>query len=222
MSGGKCLALLLSALLALGNVGEALAQTRYGRLDELRTGRVVAGPAGWLNWCMADPGRCTSARRVEILTTTPALLELLGRVQREVNASIEPRPESPGRDLWRADAAAGDCEDFALAKRARLQAAGLPAGAVRLATATLPRGEMHAVLTVETDGGTLVLDNLQRDVVPMRALGYAWRRVEGAQDSLAWLELDGSAVGLTANLAAQDNTASVGGSPRLSRFRRRW
>lgn len=209
MSGGKCLAVLLVTLLALADASGALAQTRYGRLDELRTGRVVAGPAGWLNWCMADPGRCAPARQAETLASTASLLALLERVQREVNAAIEPRPEPPGRDLWRADAAAGDCEDYALAKRARLQAAGLPAGAVRLATAALPRGELHAVLTVETDRGTLVLDNLARGVVPIRALDYAWLRVEGTQGSLAWLQLDGSAAGRSDRSVATDGTASL-------------
>jgi predicted transglutaminase-like cysteine proteinase len=187
----------------------ALSQTAHGRLDDLRTGRLVAGPAGWLNWCMVDLGRCANARHAVTLTTTPLLLELLARVQREVNASIEPQPEPPGRDLWRADAAAGDCEDYALAKRARLQAAGLPAGAMRLATAILPRGELHAVLTVETDRGTLVLDNLRRDVTALRTLDYAWQRVEDTQDSLAWQELASPAPEPPDRRATRDPTASL-------------
>lgn len=209
MSGGRCLVALLIALLTLADAGVALSQTPYGRLDELRTGRLIAGPAGWLNWCMADLGRCAGARQAAVLTTTPLLLDLLARVQREVNASIEPRPEPPGRDLWRADAAAGDCEDYALAKRARLQAAGLPAGAMRLATAILPRGELHAVLTIETDRGTLVLDNLRRDVTALRTLDYAWQRVEGAQDSLAWQELAGPTPEPSDRRAMRDLTASL-------------
>ena len=132
MFGSRCSPAIMLALLTLAVPLPAHAQASHRRLDELRTGRAVAGPAGWLNWCMVDLGRCANARHAVTLTTTPLLLELLARVQREVNASIEPQPEPPGRDLWRADAAAGDCEDYALAKRARLQAAGLPAGRYEL------------------------------------------------------------------------------------------
>lgn len=195
MSGNRFIVMLLSGLLALAVASDALARAPYGRLEDLGTGRLVAGPAGWLNWCMGEPGRCTGAREASPLPTTPVLLDLLSRVQRKVNASITSRPEPPGRDLWRADAETGDCEDYALAKRALLLAAGLPAGAVRLATATSPWGELHAVLTVDTDRGTLVLDNLQQEVVPFRALRYTWHRVESARGDLAWLELEGSALG---------------------------
>ena len=33
----------------------------WGRLDSLATGDPIAGPAGWLNWCMGDRGRCAPA-----------------------------------------------------------------------------------------------------------------------------------------------------------------
>ncbi|MFO1046541.1 MAG: transglutaminase-like cysteine peptidase [Geminicoccaceae bacterium] len=200
---------LIAGLLAVLGGGPALAGADWGRLDDLQTGRAVPGPAGWLNWCMADPSRCGEAHRTETLPATGALVALLEEVQGEVNAAIAPRPERPGVDLWRADATAGDCEDYALAKRARLRAAGLPAGAVRLATAALPSGELHAVLTVETDRGTLVLDNLRPGVVPMRALDYAWRRLEGTYGRLEWRELGGTAMLAAGQAARTAGTASL-------------
>lgn len=200
---------LVAAVTAMLGCGPALAGADWGRLDDLQTGRAIPGPAGWLNWCMADPSRCGEARRAERLPATGALVALLEEVQSQVNAAIAPQPERPGLDLWRADAAAGDCEDYALTKRARLRAAGLPAGAVRLATASLPSGELHAVLTVETDRGTLVLDNLQPRVVPMRALDYSWRRVEGTYGRLEWRELGGTATLAASGAAQARDTASL-------------
>ena len=117
------------------------------------------------------------------------LLDLLESVQTRVNGALTPRAEPPGQDLWQLGAASGDCEDYALAKQAALRAAGLPAGAVRLATARLPHGELHAVLTVETDRGTLVLDNLQRRVVPMNALDLCVAARPGHDRTLRWREL---------------------------------
>lgn len=185
---------LLGLLAALPAGGVALATpatptAEWGRLDSLATGRSVAGPAGWLNWCMAGAGRCAPATADAPLPATPGLLALLERVQAEVNRGLEPQGEPPGRDLWQVGARSGDCEDYALAKQLRLRAAGLPAGAVRLATARLAHGELHAVLTVDTDRGTLVLDNLHARVMPWRSLDYAWQRAQGGEATLLWREL---------------------------------
>lgn len=214
MANPLCSALIVGLTGVLG-CAPASAEAEWGSLDSLQTGRAVPGPAGWLNWCMADLSRCGEARWPETLPATAALVDLLVEVQRQVNATIAPRPERPGIDMWRADATAGDCEDYALAKRARLRAAGLPAGAVRLATAALPSGELHAVLTVETDRGTLVLDNLRPGVVPVRTLNYAWQRLEGTYGRLEWQELGGTATFATADAAAAHagSTASLAAIP---------
>ena len=122
------------------------------------------------------------------------MLAQIERVQAEVNARVVAQSEPAGQDLWQLATTSGDCEDYALAKQAALLAVGLPAGAVRLATARLPDGAFHAVVTVETTSGTLVLDNLHPAVVPFLALHYAWLKLQGAHASLRWDELrDGPA-----------------------------
>ena len=156
----------------------------WGRLDGLATGRAVAGPAGWLNWCMAAEGRCAPASGPISLAATPDSLAILDRVQTRGEQRVAAEPEPPGRDLWQADARSGDCEDFALAKRQRLRAAGLPTGAVRLATAALPDGELHAVLTVETDQRHPGPGQLQQRGRANGSLDYAWLRVQGTDGTL--------------------------------------
>ncbi len=163
----------------------------WGRIDDLATGRDVAAPAGWLNYCLAELERCVPATAVTELNATSELLALVQQVQANANRRIAARPEPAGRDLWQIAVTSGDCEDFALAKQAALRRAGLPAGAVRLATARLASGEFHAVLTVATSDGTLVLDNLLPSAVPLRTLNYAWLRLQGVRGSLRWEELSG-------------------------------
>jgi len=63
----------------------------------------------------------------------------------------------------------GNCKDYALAKRKDLAAAGFPILALRMAIVITPREKRHAVLTVATDKGDFVLDNLENDIV-------AWKR----------------------------------------------
>jgi predicted transglutaminase-like cysteine proteinase len=174
------------------------AQAREGaawrRIDDLATGRAVPGPAGWLNYCMAAGlGRCGGSAPPAEVAASPEALALVKRAQAEVNRRVVARAEPAGRDLWQVASASGDCEDYALAKQALLRAAGLPPGAVRLATAVLPSGEHHAVLTVATTRGTLVLDNLRKGVVPLAALPYRWLRLEDPTGGLRWKELRGEA-----------------------------
>lgn len=79
----------------------------------------------------------------------------------------------------------GDCEDYALEKRRRLIAAGVPAEAMSMAVAVTRRGERHAVLVVAFEAGDVVLDNLTPWPTPWNEMSYTWiqRQVAG---STAW------------------------------------
>lgn len=75
----------------------------------------------------------------------------------------------------------GDCEDYALEKRRRLIAAGVPESALSLAVAVTARGESHAVLMITLKSGDMVLDNLTPWATPWEDLNYHWvqRQVPG-------------------------------------------
>lgn len=118
-------------------------------------------------------------------------------VQEAVNAAI--RPASDAEVFGLAEHWAplegrghGDCDDFALTKLHWLTRLGWPRDALRLTLATLPHGEDHLVLTVRTDRGDYVLDNLQPRPVPWAALPYRWLGQE-VPGSGAWRAvLDGA------------------------------
>lgn len=176
-------------------------------IEQLATGRVTRAPAGWLNHCMASPERCIVPVKPVRLAASSAVLGLIDRVHREVNRAIRAEVEPLGRDFWQVSPIAGDCEDYALTKQAALIAAGLPPGSVRLATAELQDGTLHAVATVETEAGTLVLDNLESAVVPLRALPYRWLRLQGPDGGLRWLELASGTVPRSATAATVTDAA---------------
>lgn len=94
------------------------------------------------------------------------------------------------RDLdgagFAAGSAFGDCEDYALEKRALLLAAGWPEEAVLLAVARLPEGELHTILIVQTDRGDLVLDNLHAAPQRLASLGYDWVSRQAGADLTQW------------------------------------
>lgn len=104
------------------------------------------------------------------ITGSSSELALIERVDGQVNRSI--RYESDLQhyhvgDYWTVPTDGyGDCEDYMLAKKAALEKAGFPSGALRpaivLVSETIPEGTVivpHAVLLVVTSRGTYILDS---------------------------------------------------------------
>jgi predicted transglutaminase-like cysteine proteinase len=125
-------------------------------------------------------------------------------------------------DFWEPARKKGDCEDMALAKRARLIDMGWPADDLRIAVAVDERGALHAVLTVDVLSAkgapaTYVMDSRFLHVEPWKRLseyGYSW--VERARPGSAeWSRLDAGAQPAGA-LAASDPIGALLASLPLS------
>jgi hypothetical protein len=74
-----------------------------------------------------------------------------------------------------------------------------------------PREARHAVLTVATDKGDYVFDNLRDDVVAWTATGYTWIERQDARRPLAWVSLQPPAM-----IAANDDQTVASDTPRHS------
>jgi predicted transglutaminase-like cysteine proteinase len=82
-------------------------------------------------------------------------------------------------EFWKEiDAKGGDCEDFALAKRAALLAQGVDPDTLHLALCWTERDEFHAVLVVDTEQGSYVLDNRHEQPMARQDLGYRWHSIQ--------------------------------------------
>lgn len=130
---------------------------------------------GHAAFCDTRPELCRDDDGAPVVLT-PELRRALDTINIEVNHAIRYRADMTPR--WVIAPAAGDCADFAVTKLARLLGAGLPRHALRFAAVQAGRpgvsmsGEawtiwdFHMVLTIETDGGTLVLDSLTDRITP--------------------------------------------------------
>jgi predicted transglutaminase-like cysteine proteinase len=124
--------------------------------------------------------------------------KLLQAVNRRVNVTVRPRSDAQlvGRaEFWSLPVAVGDrlygdCEDYALQKRADLIAAGIPAAALSLAVVHTRQGLIHAVLVVATDKGDLVLDNRTPRILSWNKTGYRWVMRQVSGDSMNWAQVD--------------------------------
>lgn len=127
--------------------------------------------------------------------------KLLKVVNRRVNRTVSPRSDMQtlGRaEFWSlpiavGDRLYGDCEDYALQKKADLVAAGLPAAAMTIAVAHTRQGQVHAVLVVATDRGDMVLDNRSSWVLPWTAVKYRWIMRQVSGDSMQWARISADA-----------------------------
>lgn len=113
--------------------------------------------------------------------------EINTRINREI-IPVSDQAQFGRRDFWAAPflrraEPEGDCEDYVLAKRRELVAAGIPEGALSIAIGRTPRREVHAVLLIATPTGEFVLDNRSAWVSRWYDLNYRWdrRQVPGSQ-----------------------------------------
>lgn len=112
----------------------------------------------------------------------PKKAELV-RVNAEVNAETYVSERS---DDWTpiVPHQGGDCDSYATAKFQKLVELGWSVMDLRLATCWDETGAYHAVLLVDFDGETVVLDNRQPYPTPFNLLPYSWYLVQvaGTQD----------------------------------------
>ena len=92
--------------------------------------------------------------------------------------------ETPIEALWKG---AGDCEDYALLKRKMLMDKGVDASDLLLTVVLQPNGEGHAVLTVRTDHGDFVLDNMTNRVLGWNQTGYTFLRMQDPRNPQQWV-----------------------------------
>lgn len=185
------------ALAALGFAGGAEAQTLASLPTE--AGARVQGDAkplaAWVTFCQAYAAECTVDRSEPArISLTPATWATIASVNRRVNKAVEPMTDQEHlhvADRWDlAEDGIGDCEDFQLLKRHLLAEAGLPRRAMRMTVVIDEKGEGHAVLTLITDRGDLVLDNKTSAILPWHRTGYVFIKRE-SQDAVAWVSLGG-------------------------------
>jgi predicted transglutaminase-like cysteine proteinase len=160
---------------------------------------------GWVDFCHRNPEECTvDLRQPDMIPLTEGLSALLASVNRSVNHSLVPVTDQDhwGKvDLWSYPTdGMGDCEDYQLLKRKTLVEAGLPRRALRLTVVLDENGEGHAVLTVRTDRGDLILDNKTDDVLEWFQTNYRYIKRESAEATgWVYLTLEPAGASLTAS-----------------------
>ena len=92
-------------------------------------------------------------------------------------------------ELWSYPTTEGDCEDYALLKQYMLQRAGVPRSALLITVLRQRNGAGHAVLTVRTDQGDFVLDNLDERILAWNETDYLYLKRQSERDAGKWVAI---------------------------------
>jgi len=153
-------------------------------------------PYGWVDFCGRRPEEC----QVPVLPAadiklTAATWDTLDRINREVNGYIVPESNldhwGTTQDHWDYPVdGKGDCKIYALFKRKLLLDAGFPRQALLMTVVYDLDGAGHAILTVKTDKGDFILDNLVDNIRSWDATGYYFLKRQSQENPNVWLSLN--------------------------------
>ncbi len=164
-----------------------------GAAQLMHTGGLTSQPIGHFEFCKANPAECairSTDNGPELMTGK--LWRKIASVNLAVNNSVKPMNdlEVYGKDeVWAYPHGVGDCEDYVLEKRRVLMSSGIPTSNLLITVVRKPDGEGHAVLTVRTDKGDFVLDNLTNTVRQWYETGYRYLKRQASSDTGRWVSI---------------------------------
>ncbi len=152
-------------------------------------------PIGAYEYCNRYQERCQVSDTTPILNLTKEVWTRIVDVNYSVNSEVIPLTDMENfgeLERWELPGEAGDCEDYVLEKRRKLEQIGVPSGTMRATVVYDADGGGHAVLTVVTDQGDFILDNNNNQVLRWQdaELTYLKRQLPG--DLTKWESLQSS------------------------------
>ena len=179
-------------LLGLAYHGAAAAVARD--VSYASVGDTTSIPYGWVEFCHRYQSECASdgAAAADVNLTAKSLVEIQ-KVNAFVNRSIEPVSDMDHWgvvDRWDLPMdGKGDCEDYALLKRKMLIERGFPRQALLITVVRDELNEGHAILTVKTNAGEFILDNLNDEVKPVDRIAYRLVKRQSQENPNVWVAL---------------------------------
>jgi predicted transglutaminase-like cysteine proteinase len=156
-------------------------------------GAVTKAPSGWLQFCAENPADCQpAAEEPRDVVLTPDLLQQLFSINSFVNDRVRWTSDAElyGKtEHWAYPLDRGDCEDIVLLKRRLLANAGWPLGTLLITTVEDPNTKdgRHAVLTVRSDRGELILDNQTPEILFWYETNYRYLSRQSPTDPNVWV-----------------------------------
>ncbi|WP_026623376.1 putative transglutaminase-like cysteine proteinase [Ensifer sp. WSM1721] len=165
----------------------------------MTVGGATNPPIGHYEFCKSYQSECRSVGPDH----GPAVLTRDGwrkilEVNYEVNQAVTPMTDIEIHGVeeeWSYPDTVGDCEDYVLLKRRKLIESGFSPADLLITVVLQPNGDGHAVLTVRTDRGDFILDNMRSKVLLWSDTEYTYLKRQSSENAGRWVKLqDGRAV----------------------------
>jgi predicted transglutaminase-like cysteine proteinase len=155
-------------------------------------------PIGHYEFCQTYRSECAAtAGDAGPIKLTEERWKTILDVNYTVNTNIKPMTDMEiygVEERWAYPTTVGDCEDFVLLKRKMLMNKGMDVSDLLITVVLQPNGEGHAVLTVRTDRGDFILDNMRNKVMLWSATEYTYLKRQSADHPGRWVKIqDGRA-----------------------------
>lgn len=179
----------ITAITMLGFFASATAQAAPNRFMSMD--QSVQPPVGHVQFCRDNRRDCqgSTASPVVVKLTEARWQELIA-TNTDVNRRIRPVTDEElfGKlEYWTyPNQGAGDCEEYVLEKQRTLIANGWPKSALLITVAKDVRNAGHAVLTVRTDHGDMILDNQVEAVLPWYSTPYRYIKRQSTKAPAKW------------------------------------
>jgi predicted transglutaminase-like cysteine proteinase len=173
----------------LFSVGSAIAAPANMRI----TGP-TAPPMGHVEFCTNHADDCLRFEKPDqVVRLTSSTWDHLKQMNQAINRAVMPATDMEifgTIERWEYPSYVGDCEDYVLEKRRQLVRAGWPDSALLITVVRDELGEGHAVLTVRTDRGDLVLDNKTDEIVVWDMAPYQFVKRQSTRHAANWDALE--------------------------------
>lgn len=183
----------VSTALYASSTTPGVAASVLPRATFAHTGGSTSVPYGWVDFCRRYSGECDGLESARSISLTQKSLKTIVSINKWVNANIEPLSDMThwgAADRWDyPNDGKGDCEDYLLLKRRMLLEEGFPRAALLVTVVKDKKGEGHAVLTVKTDRGEFILDNMTDKIVSWDKTGYRFVKRQSQEDQNTWVSI---------------------------------
>jgi len=161
--------------------------------------KLTEAPAGYVEFCQRYLGECSSKNlRPATVTISQQKWKELNSINIAVNQAVQPVTDQElyGREeVWTLPGQYGDCEDYVLLKRKRLIEQGWPENALLITVLRDENMAGHAVLTVVTDMGDLILDNRIELIRSWADTPYTYYLRQSRKNPSKWVDLSADDLG---------------------------
>ncbi|WP_306146222.1 transglutaminase-like cysteine peptidase [Roseibium sp. MMSF_3412] len=181
--------LVAATVFITGTIVGHTANADPGRFMDMKS--PVRAPIGHKQFCRDNRSACPNERyQPVVVKLDEARWKQLIAINAEVNRRVRPMTDDDlfGKvEHWSYPVNGyGDCEEYVLEKQRVLIKAGWPKSALLITVAKDIDNAGHAVLTVRTDHGDMILDNQVEAVLPWYSTPYRYIKRQSASSPVRW------------------------------------